>query len=403
MALFDKLKNVAKDVSKTATAVAKSAAKDLKKMGYLPKSEEELQAERERAEAIRKAAEEHKAKLEQQQKEAAEAKKRAEEQAEAERKERLAQRKELRKQYIPTISAPACESGSGVCFTYGNVTYCSSCQGENYEKLLYPDSFEYALRLYALKNELPGSECDSYDEITTEFLEAFMPAYADAANSFTYYIKKYGIGESNDRLRLFHLLSNRPARMTQQHIYVILKCLLNTPEDPDDAAYYFEKLADILQKKRTYDRSSSDMCGVMLVAGVYYHRAFRNRLFKSKNGDFCSAKEADLFDENGQLKSTGSESFSEPGHNNLFNVLALWVECSPRLKGKDSKQCGACAHWKGEREDWKEVHAVEVEPDTKGVCTFFTIPEAKMQAITAEDDTCDNFEPCKACEFLHYI
>lgn len=389
---------VLKDIGEIVVALAKSAVKDLSKKRNLPKSEEELQAERERAEAIRKASAEHKAKLEQQQKEAAEAQKRAEEQAEAERKERLAQRKEQRTAYIPTISAPACDSGSGVCFTYGDVTYCSSCQGEGYETLLYPESFEFALRLYALEKELPGSECDSYEEVTSEFLEAFLPAYADVPGSFTYCIKKHGIGKSNAELRLFHLLPNRPARMTQQHINVMMNSMINPPEDPEDANYYFEKLTAVLQKKRTYDRSSSDMSGVMLVAGVYYHRVFRERLFKSKNSDFCSANEKDLFDENGQLKSTGSQLFSEPSDTNLYNVLALWVECSPNLKGMHGKKCGACAHWKGEREDWRTVHAVEVERGTKGVCALLTIPEANMQVITAEDDTCDNFKPCKACE-----
>lgn len=398
MALFDKLKDVAKDVSKTATAVAKSAARDLKKMGYLPKSEEELQAEREREEAIRKASEERKAKLEQQQKEAAEAKKRAEEQAEAERKERLAQRKELRKQYIPTISAPACESGSGVCFTYGDVTYCSSCQGDGYETLLYPESFEYALRLYALKNELPGSECDSYEEITSEFLEAFLPAYADAVSSFTYYIEKYGVGERNVKLRLFHLLPNRPATMTQQHINVMMNCMVDPPKDSEDAKCYFEKMAAVLQKEHTYDRSSSDMSGVMIVAGVYYHRGLRERLFTSESGNFCSAGEKVLFTEDGRLKRTGDRLFSEPNDTNLYDILALWVECSPRLKGPHGKKCGACAYWKGQREDWKDLQAVEVERGTKGVCALLTIPDVKMQAITVEDDTCDNFKPCKACE-----
>ena len=395
MALFDKLKgiaDIAKDVGKTVTSVAKSAVRDLSR------SKEEQQAQIERREANRRAAEEYEAKMAQQQKEAAEAQKRAEEQAEAERKEKLAQRKELRKQYIPTISAPACDSGSGVCFTYGDITYCSSCQGEGYETLLYPESIEYALRLYALKNELPGSECDSYEEITSEFLEAFLPAYVDAVGSFTYCIKEHGIGESNTKLRLFHLVPNRPAAMTQTHINVIMDCLLTPPEDPEDAKYYFEKMAAVLQKEKTCKRSTSDMGGVMLVTGVYYHRGLRERLFKSINSDFCSASEKNLFDEHGQLKNTGNELFGDPGYDNLYDVLALWVECSPKLKGPHGKKCGACAHWKGVREDLRKLHAVEVERGTKGVCALLTIPEARMQAVTGEDDSCDNFKPCKACE-----
>ena len=45
MALFDKLKGIAKDVSKTVGAVAKSAANDISKMGNSP----EAQAKREEA------------------------------------------------------------------------------------------------------------------------------------------------------------------------------------------------------------------------------------------------------------------------------------------------------------------------------------------------------------------
>jgi len=377
MAFFDKLKGIAKDVSKTAAAVAKSAARDLSKLGGSAVSAEEQQAQAERMEAIRKASEEHRARVEQQQREAEEAQARAEAQAEAERKEKLAQRKEQRKQYIPTIPADACDF--------------------SHEALLYPESTEYALRLHALKNEFPGSECDSYEEITSEFLESFLPAYADAVSSFTYYVRKYGIGESNAKLRLFHLLPDRPATMTQQHINVMMNYMVDPPDDPEEAKYYFENLAAVLQKKRTYDRPSSDMSGVMFVAGIYYRRSLRERLFK--RGDYCSAKEDDLFNEYGQLKPTGNEYFAHIDNtNNLYDMLEFWIDCSPQLKGQFCNECGACKHWKGKREDWKALHAVEVEPDTNGVCTLFTIPGEAEPTITVSEDTCTHFEPCTACK-----
>ena len=408
MALFDKLKGIAKDVSKTVTAVSKdvsktvtavskSVANDLSKLGNSSPSEEERQKQRERDEAIRRASAEHKARVERQQQEAAEAQKRAEEQAEAERKEKMEQRKAQRKQYVPTITAPEDDSGSGVCFQYGDITYCST-QGDGYEKLLYPESFEYALRLYALSNALPGSECDSYEEITSEFVEAFMPAYADAADSFTSSVKKWGIGESNPKLKLFQFLPNRPATMKLDHINGILGGFVYPPKDPEDAAYYFEKLVAVLRKKNTYYRTQLEMNGMMLVLGVYYHKGMREHLFT--HDGYCCASEEDLFDEDGLLKDTGSKSFAypNPGFSTLFSVLATWVDISTRLKNKHCKQCGACVHWKGEREKWSTLHAVLVEPETKAVCALFTIPENNTQAITVAEDTCNRFEPCDACE-----
>lgn len=378
MALFDKLKGIAKDVSKTATAVVKSAANDLSKMGNSP----EAQAKREEAKQAEYArireemAAEKQAKKELMERivngdpederfgflEGATDEEIAELEAMEAAKDvqDFLKRKQVRLDsgYAQKLLEENCACdqvpGAGFYCTTCNSQFFSNCgrgmpcerkqnheDAGTYDELMFPDSMEYVARLSALEEGGPAAKKDRSDDVYAEFIEAYLPGFKNHLSSV------YGsLGKKNYTLRFLMHLGQMPENVKVDNVKVFLNALGEPPADEDAEHVYFEKMAELLKMPSLYDKSDSG--DISILDEEYDHGGYKELSYKVKvfscvyNQDrlpeyyeYTSVVDpAELFTEDGAIKPSGYYTRTDD-YDTIYGVLEYWKAKSEKMAAKN--------------------------------------------------------------------
>lgn len=378
MALFDKLKGIVKDVSQTATAVAKSAANDLSMLGNSPEAQakreeakqaeyarirEEMAAEKqakkelmerivngdpedERFRFLEDATDEEIAELE-----AMEAAKAVQD---------FLKRKQVRLDsgYAQKLLEEncACDQVPGAGF------YCTTCKGQfysncgrgmlcerkqnhedagTYDELMFPDSMEYVARLSALEEGGPAAKKDRSDDVYAEFIEAYLPGFKNHLSSV------YGsLGKKNYTLRFLMHLGQMPENVKVDHVKVFLAALGEPPAGEGAERVYFEKMAELLKMPSLYDQG--DRGDISILDEEYDYSGYKELRYKVGvfscvyNQDrlpeyyaYPSVVDpAELFTEDGAIKPSGYYTRTDD-YDTIYGVLEYWKAKSEKMAAKN--------------------------------------------------------------------